>query len=418
MYYLTVEGGKRLSGKVKTAGSKNAVLPLMAACLLTDKKISLSNVPDLSDVRTMCELLSDMGAEVDFADNKVEIKAAKLKSPKAPYEIVSKMRASVIVLGGLVARYGKAEVSLPGGCAIGARPVNFHLEALEAMGAKIVLVDGYVKASVRGRLKGAEINFPKVSVGATENTLIAATLANGTTIINNAAREPEIVDLANMLIAMGAKITGAGSSKIEIEGVDELKGCSHSVIADRIEAGTFAALAAITGGEIEVQNISPLILSSTLDVIEQMGCEVKRNKNSFKVTGPKKLKPANISTAPYPGFPTDMQAQVTTMMCLADGISTMEENIFENRFMHVPELQRMGADIEISGHLLKIKGVDRFKPAEVMATDLRASVSLILAALNASGRSKITRLYHLDRGYEKIEEKLEKLGAKVYREKE
>ncbi len=418
MQILKIEGGKRLKGKVKVAGAKNAALPLLAACLLTDKKVMLTNVPNLSDIITMKELLESLGAEVsyDASQNIAEVKAAKIKSFRAEYDIVSKMRASVIVLGGLLARFGKAEVSLPGGCAIGARPINYHLQAFEAMGAKIDLEGGYIKASVKGgRLKGAEINFPKVSVGATENILIAATLADGVTIINNAAREPEIVDLAHLLNAMGAKITGEGSSRIEIKGVNSLKGTEHKVIADRIEAGTFAAAAAVTGGEVEVTDISPEILSSTLEVIEKMGCAVKRNKNSFKVTAPKKLKPISVTTEPYPGFPTDMQAQITTMMCLADGISTMEENIFENRFMHAPELQRMGADMEISGNVLKIKGIDKFKAAEVMATDLRASVSLVLAGLNAKGATTITRLYHLDRGYEKIEEKLENLGAKVKR---
>ncbi|MDX1949165.1 MAG: UDP-N-acetylglucosamine 1-carboxyvinyltransferase [Rickettsiales bacterium] len=420
MDILKIQGGARLKGKVKIAGSKNSALPIIASALTTDKEISLSNVPNLSDIQTMIELLQDMGADVNFdaKKNQMQIKASKLKSVRAEYEIVKKMRASVIVLGGLVARYGKAEVSLPGGCAIGARPINYHLMALEKLGAKIELENGYVKASVKGRLKGAEIDFPKVSVGATENTIIAASLAKGLTIINNPAREPEIVDLANILNSMGAKISGAGTSRIEIEGVEDLQGTNHKIIPDRIEAGTFAAASALTAGEVEITGINPEMLNSSLKVFEEMGCEIIRHKNSFSVNSPKKLKPANVATEAFPGFPTDMQAQITTMMCIADGISTMEENIFENRFMHVPELQRMGANIEVSGNMLKIKGIDKFTSAEVMATDLRASVSLILAGFNAKGITSISRVYHLDRGYEKIEEKFEILGGKIWREKE
>jgi UDP-N-acetylglucosamine 1-carboxyvinyltransferase len=422
---LIIEGGNRLSGKVIAAGAKNAALPLMAACLLTDENVKISNIPHLSDITTMANLLVHMGVELivesfkeheDFHSGRVLNLCAKdVIDFKAPYEIVSKMRASVIVLGGLVARFGKAEISLPGGCAIGARPIDYHLHALEKMGAKIDLEDGYVKVTTENGLKGAVINFPTVSVGATENILIAATLAKGKTVLNNAAQEPEVCDLAYMLNSMGAKISGIGTATMTIEGVEKLHGTNYSVIADRIEAGTYLACGLITGGDVEVAGIDHKIMESTLQVFEKMGAEIIRNKNSVRLIAGKILKPIALKTEPHPGFPTDMQAQITALMCVAEGNSIMEENIFENRFMHVPELQRMGAKMTIEGKKLSIDGIKNFKSAEVMATDLRASVCLILAALKANGKTILNRVYHLDRGYERIEEKLNSLGAVVYR---
>ena len=421
---LVIEGGKKLSGRVIVAGAKNAALPLMAASLLTEEPVRITNIPHLSDITTMANLLVHLGAELsmeslkeheEFHSGRVLIFTAKeIKDPKAPYDIVRRMRASVIVLGPLLARFGEAEISLPGGCAIGARPINYHLMALEKMGAEITLEEGYVKAKVKGRLKGAEFKFPTVSVGATENILLAATLADGKTVLKNAACEPEITDLANMLVSMGAKIQGIGTSTLTIEGVEKLHGTTYRVIADRIEAGTYLAAAGITGGDVEVTGIDPEIISSTLDVFEKMGMQVTKGKDSVRVIG-NGLKAVKVSTAPYPDFPTDMQAQVTALMCVAKGNSVMEENIFENRFMHVPELMRMGTKMMIEGNALKITGVDNFKPAEVMATDLRASVSLVLAALRAEGKTTINRVYHIDRGYERIEEKLMSLGANIYR---
>jgi UDP-N-acetylglucosamine 1-carboxyvinyltransferase len=397
----------------------------MAACLATEETVKISNIPHLSDITTMANLLVHLGVDLsieslkehaEFQSGRVLCFNAKnVLDAKAPYDIVRRMRASVIVLGPLLARFGRAEISLPGGCAIGARPINYHLMAFEKMGAKIDLEDGYVKASTDGRLKGAEIKFPTVSVGATENILIAATLAEGKTILKNAACEPEVVDLANMLNKMGAKITGIGTNKLVIEGVEKLGGTSHRVVADRIEAGTYLATVGMTGGDVEVMNIDPAIMESTLYVFEKMGIKIERNENSIRAISDGRMKAINIRTEPHPGFPTDMQAQVTTLMSIAGGDSWMEENIFENRFMHVPELQRMGANMTVEGNKLRIKGIERFKAAEVMATDLRASVSLILAALNAEGTTHINRVYHLDRGYERIEEKLSALGAKIYR---
>ncbi len=421
---LVIEGGKKLSGKVIVAGAKNAALPLMAASLLTEEPVKISNIPHLSDITTMANLLVYLGVDLsvesfkeheEFHSGRVLVLTAKnIQDKKTPYDIVSKMRASVIVLGPLVARFGEAEISLPGGCAIGARPINYHLMALEKMGAEIVLEEGYVKVKTKGRLKGAEIEFPTVSVGATENIVLAATLAEGTTILKNAACEPEVTDLAKMLVSMGAKIKGIGTNTLEIEGVKKLHGTSYSVVADRIEAGTYLAAAGITGGDIEVVGIDPEILSSTLKVFEDMGMKIERKKNSVRAIG-NGLKAVNVVTAPYPAFPTDMQAQVSALMCVAEGESNLYENIFENRFMHVPELMRMGSDIVVEGNHLIVKGIKNFKSAEVMATDLRASVSLILAALRAEGKSIINRVYHLDRGYERIEEKLLSLGADVYR---
>jgi len=426
---LVIEGGKTLTGKVMVAGAKNAALPLMAACLITDETLKISNVPHLSDITTMANLLVHMGVDLSIESLKEDenfqsgrvlcLTAKNISEHRAPYDIVRRMRASVIVLGPLLARFGEAEISLPGGCAIGARPIDYHLMAFEKMGAKIDLEEGYVKAKVEGgRLKGADITFPTVSVGATENVLIAATLAKGKTILRNAACEPEVGDLANMLNSMGAKITGIGTHTLEIEGVEKLHGTEYRVIADRIEAGTYLAAAGATGGDIEVVGISPDIMSSTLEVFEKMGMKIERKENSIRAISTTPLLAIKVSTQPHPGFPTDMQAQISTLMCIAEGTSIMEENIFENRFMHVPELQRLGANIVVDGNFLSITGIKNFKAAEVMATDLRASVCLILAALRAEGTTGINRVYHLDRGYERIEEKLSALGATIYRTKD
>lgn len=417
MQTLVIEGGTQLSGKVMASGAKNAALPLLAATLLTDEKVTLSNMPHLSDIRTMFQLLEELGADVDdsglLSKNKVSLQTTKIKNTLAPYDIVSRMRASVIVLGALLAREGKAEISLPGGCAIGARPINFHLDAFEKMGAHISLEDGYIKAE--GKLKGADINFPMASVGATQNVIIAASLAEGKTTIYNAAREPEIEDLQNLLNKMGAKVSGAGSAKVEIVGVTSLHGAEHDVISDRIEAGSYLIAGVASKGSVEVENILPEYLNSTLLALEGMGVGIETTENSIEASFKGELLPANIVTRVHPGFPTDMQAQITTLLCLASGISTLEESIFENRFMHIPELNRMGANIQIDGKKITINSIDEFKPAEVMATDLRASFSLVIAALNAKGKTIINRLYHLDRGYENIEEKLLGLGAKVER---
>ncbi len=425
---LIIEGGKKLSGRVMTAGAKNAALPLMAAAIATEEQLRLTNIPNLSDITTMTNLLVHMGVDFMLECNKeyedfdhgrtLLFDAKNVADTKAPYDIVRRMRASVIVLGPLLARFGNAEISLPGGCAIGARPINYHLMAFEKMGAKIELEDGYVKATTpKGRLVGAEIYFPKVSVGATENVLIAATLAKGKTILNNAAQEPEVTDLANLLVAMGAKISGIGTSRLVIEGVEKLHGADYKVVPDRIEAGTYLAAAGMTGGDIEVMGITPDIMESSLVVFEKMGMEIERKKDSIRARSNGRLKACSVVTEPHPGFPTDMQAQVTALMAVANGLSTIEENIFENRFMHVPELQRMGANIAVEGNKLAITGIENFKAAEVMATDLRASVCLVLAALKAEGRTIINRVYHIDRGYEKLEEKFGSLGATIFREK-
>jgi UDP-N-acetylglucosamine 1-carboxyvinyltransferase len=421
MYSLIIEGGKPLNGIVKAAGAKNAALPLMAASILSDKKIQLSNIPKLSDIKTMCELLINSGVDIsENGDDSLTLHAKQISNVKAPYEIVRKMRASAIIMGGLLAREGRAELSLPGGCAIGTRPIDYHLEAFKRMGAEVELESGYIVASANKGLRGANIAFPTVSVGATENVLIAATLAKGTTVIENAATEPEVSDLANMLVKMGAKISGIGTRKLEIEGVTSLKSVKHEVISDRIEAASYLMVAAITKGKITVENIAPELLEATISAMKNMDINIDIDQDNKRITASYngRLKPLDLVTEAFPGFPTDMQAQITALMCLADGKSHLVETIFENRFMHIPELRRMGANIESSGNRLTIRGIEQFKPAEVMATDLRASFSLILAALNAEGESKLNRVYHLDRGYEKIEEKLNACGAKINRVQE
>jgi len=417
MYKLVIEGGTKLFGSLTAEGAKNSALPLLAATLLASEKITLNNMPHLSDVRTMLNLLKSFGAKVEDSElvksKIVQLHTPKITSTLAPYEIVSTMRASVIVLGALLAREGIAEISLPGGCAIGDRPINYHLEAFEKMGAKITLEEGYIKAE--GKLKGAEINFPIASVGATENVIIAATLAEGTTTIYNAAREPEIEDLAEMLNKMGAKITGAGSSKVQIIGVTKLAGCSHKVISDRIEAGSYLVAGIASGGSVKIDDIKPEYLDATIATLEAMNAKIETTEDSIKASYNGEILPTSVVTRVHPGFPTDMQAQISTLMCLAKGTSTLEESIFENRFMHIPELNRMGANITIDGKKIFVNGIERFRAAEVMATDLRASFSLVIAALNAKGTTSINRLYHLDRGYSHIEEKLDSLGGKAKR---
>ncbi len=412
-----ITGGNRLKGTVRVSGAKNAALPLMAATLLSSSKHTLRGVPALKDIFTMAELLDDLGAVCSLKKGTLEINTESIDAFEAPYELVRTMRASVLVLGPLVARYGRAKVSLPGGCAIGARPINLHLMALERMGANITLEGGYILASAK-RLKGARVYFDIPTVTGTENVMMAATLAKGTTIIENAAREPEVVDLARALKAMGAEIKGAGESVITIQGVKELNPIKHRVIPDRIEASTFITAAAITAGEVTIENVLPEHMDAVIEKIKQTGTEVKTKGKALVVKGPERPLPANVKTMPYPGFPTDMQAQFMALMTVAEGSSIITETIFENRFMHVAELRRFGAEISIEGHTATVKGVDRLKGAPVMATDLRASASLVLAALRAEGESIVDRIYHIDRGYEAIEKKLRALGAEIERFKD
>ncbi|MDA8387070.1 MAG: UDP-N-acetylglucosamine 1-carboxyvinyltransferase [Nitrospiraceae bacterium] len=418
MEKLLIRGAVPLKGAVPVSGSKNASLPLMAAAILAGGRSVLRGAPALRDVLTMGALLEQMGARFHFSpgDCLAEIDTAGLNRPLADYELVKTMRASVLVLGPLVARHGMAKVSLPGGCAIGARPINLHLAGLEKMGAAIELEEGYVIAKTRGkRLKGASLYFDLPTVTGTENLMMAAALAKGVTVLENAAREPEVVDLATALSAMGARIEGAGGSLIEIEGVDELRPYSHDVIPDRIEAATFAVAAAITGGDVLIKNVRPEHLDAVSIKLRETGASVKKTPAGLKVKAEGRPRSVNITTTPYPGFPTDVQAQFMTLMCTADGTSTINETVFENRFMHVPELKRMGADIELQGGMAAVRGVPALKGAQVMATDLRASACLVLAALAAEGESIVHRIYHLDRGYEQMEKKLLALGADVQR---
>jgi UDP-N-acetylglucosamine 1-carboxyvinyltransferase len=412
---LSIIGGRALKGDVTISGSKNAALPIIAASILSEGKNTIVGVPDLMDVRTMGRLLSYMGAEFLQEGNNISINSKNINRYEAPYDLVKTMRASVLVLGPLLARFGRAKVSLPGGCAIGARPINLHLMGLEKMGAKIELQSGYVIAKTNG-LKGTSIYFDTITVTGTENLMMAAVLAKGTTILENAAKEPEVLDLANCLIRMGARIKGAGSSVIEIEGVEVLKPIKdYKVIPDRIEAATFMAIAGITGGDLLLRNCCSEHLDAVILKLRDTGVRFMDTKDGLRVTGPERLIPQNVKTMPYPGFPTDMQAQFMAMMTVAAGTSIIKETIFENRFMHVAELRRMGADITIEGGTATIKGVKKLKGAPVMATDLRASASLIVAALRADGESIIHRIYHLDRGYERLDEKLKALGAQVKR---
>lgn len=415
---IVVTGNGPLSGEIPIAGAKNACLTLMPATLLTDAPLTLTNAPRLSDIRTMSELLGSLGAEVaSLQDGKVlALSSHDLTSHRADYDIVRKMRASILVLGPMLARDGHAIVSLPGGCAIGARPVDLHLRALEALGAELNLRDGYVHAKAPGGLKGARFTFPIVSVGATENALMAATLAKGTTILENAAREPEIVDLAQCLRRMGAQIEGEGTSTITIQGVPSLGGATHPVVTDRIELGTYMLAPAIAGGSVECLGGRLDLVQAFADKLQEAGVEVTETARGLRVTrNSDRLRPVNVSTEPFPGFPTDLQAQFMAAMCGADGVSVLEEHIFENRFMHAPELTRMGAQIDVHGGTATVTGVERLRGAPVMATDLRASVSLILAALAAEGETIVSRVYHLDRGYENVEDKLGACGAKIER---
>ncbi len=417
---IVIEGGFPLNGEIAISGAKNSAIKLMAVCLLTDKPITLTNMPRLRDTRSMAGLLKHLGVEVDAGKGKtMTLHAPSLSSTTAPYDLVRKMRASFNVLGPLIARNGSAKVSLPGGCAIGARPVDLHLKAMESFGATIKLEEGYVIATAKGGLKGAEITFPFISVGATEHALLTAVLANGETVLNNSAREPEIVDLANCLIGMGAKIEGAGRSEIRITGVSSLGGVEHSVVPDRIEAGTYALAAATAGGSVRLTNIRSDHLGSLWPLIAQAGAKVSLDETTVLIErGGGRPKPVDVDTQAYPGFPTDLQAQFMGLMCLADGVSIIRENIFENRFMHCPELSRMGADITVTGREAIVRGVAELKGAPVMATDLRASASLINAGLAARGETHVGRVYHLDRGFEEIEVKLGKCGAIIRREKE
>ena len=415
---IVVKGGAELRGEIPIAGAKNACLTLMPATLLTDEPLTLTNAPRLSDIKTMTLLLQSLGAEVQaLQDGKVlALSSHTIGNLHADYDIVRKMRASILVLGPMLARFGEAEVSLPGGCAIGARPVDLHLKALEAMGAELTLQDGYVHAKATGGLKGAVVEFPFVSVGATENALMAATLAKGTTELRNAAREPEIVDLAECLIKMGAKIDGMGTETITIEGVDRLGGATHPVVTDRIELGTYMLAPAICGGEVECLGGRIGLLEAFCERLDAAGIAVEETEKGLKVARRNgRVSAVDVSTAPFPGFPTDLQAQMMALLCTADGTSLLEETIFENRFMHAPELTRMGADIEVHGGTATVTGVAQLKGAPVMATDLRASVSLILAGLAAEGETIVNRVYHLDRGYEHVEEKLGAVGAKIER---
>ncbi len=421
MQKIIVTGGARLHGDVRISGAKNAVLPILCATLLADAPVRITNVPRLHDVLTTAKLLAGLGAGVVHEGDAMTVDPRSVSSHVAPYELVKTMRASVLVLGPLLAKFGVAEVSLPGGCAIGSRPVDLHIKGLQALGAEIVVDRGFIKASSSGRLKGARHVFELDSVGATENVMMAAALADGTTVLENAAMEPEIVDLAECLNAMGAKIRGAGTPRIVIEGVERLGGCEHAVIADRIETGTFLVAAAMTGGRVAVTHARADTLDAVLDKLREAGADIAiettagaGDRITLDMHG-RRPRAVNLTTAPHPAFPTDMQAQFMALDCIADGVGVINETIFENRFMHVNELLRLGADIRVDGHTAVVRGVEKLSGAPVMATDLRASASLILAGLVAEGETVIDRIYHLDRGYENIEAKLSALGAGIRR---
>jgi len=417
MQKLEINGGVRLSGTVEISGSKNATLPILASTILTDKEIEISNVPIVRDVQTMLTLLSTMGSTIQLNKKKKKIVITNKKPLKtfASYNLLKTMRAGVLVLGPLLAKYGQAKVSLPGGCAIGSRPIDLHLEALKKMGADIKIKDGYVIASARNGLKGCLIKFSNISVGATENTLIASCLAKGKTKLRNCASEPEIKDLINFLKKLGCRIKQIGKRGIDIYGINELKSAKHKIIFDRIEAGTYIIASALTSGHLKIKKINPKLMTNEINLLKKMNVQIIKEKNSITVTCPKKIKSVNINTKPYPGFPTDLQAQIMVLMTKANGVSTIRENIFENRFMHVSELRRMGANIKIFGNKAKIFGKSSLYGAELMATDLRASVCLVLAGLVAFGKTTVNRIYHLDRGYEEIETKLSNCGAKIKR---
>ena len=415
MQKLEVFGANKLKGQIKISGSKNASLPILAGTLLSSKKIILKNLPRVGDIETMLTLLQSLGSKVKVNKNQTIIDNTKQKKNFASYNLVKTMRAGILVLGPLLAKYGSAKVSLPGGCAIGTRPVDIHLKALSKLGVKYKIDQGYVIANAPKGLKGNKIHFPKISVGATENLVIAASLAKGITILSNCAIEPEIKDLVNFLNKMGCKIKWISKRTIKIIGVKEIKEISYSVMFDRIEAGTYLIAAAVTEGNLKIQNIIPEIIKTEINILKKIGSKIIIKKNEVQIIGNKKIKSKKIKTAPYPGFPTDLQAQMMVLLCKANKSSIIQENIFENRFMHVAELNRMGAKILTKGNKAIVEGSINFVPAELMATDLRASVSLILAALTAKGKSVINRIYHLDRGYENIEKKLKKVGAKIRR---
>ncbi|GAA0438388.1 MULTISPECIES: UDP-N-acetylglucosamine 1-carboxyvinyltransferase [Sphingomonas] len=420
---ILIRGGNRLKGRIAISGAKNAALTLLPCALLTEEPLTLRNLPRLADVDSFGHLLNQFGVSTmiegahpsDFG-RVMTMRGQRLTSTVAPYDIVRKMRASILVLGPLVARAGEATVSLPGGCAIGNRPIDLHLKALEALGAEIELAAGYVKATApNGRLPGGRVTFPIVSVGATENALMAAVLASGSSVIDNAAREPEIVDLCRCLVAMGARIDGIGTERLEIEGVDRLHGATYAVMPDRIEAGSYACAAAITGGAVELAGIAAEDMRATINALVEAGVTVEERRNALFVEATGPIGPLTLSTAPFPGFATDMQAQFMAMLTKANGASVLTETIFENRYMHVPELARMGADIQVRGRVAVVRGVDKLVGAPVMATDLRASMSLIIAGLAAEGETSVSRIYHLDRGYERLEEKLQAVGADIQR---
>ena len=416
MEKLLIKGGKSLLGEIDCSGAKNAALPVIAGSILSSDDITLKNLPYLQDITTMFELIGSMGADISL-DEKMNFKlnTSNLSNLEARYELVKTMRASILVLGSMVAKYGYAKIALPGGCAIGSRPVNYHLNALEKLGAEISLNNGYIEAKAK-KLIGASIEFEGVTVTGTENLMMAASLADGLTVLTNVAKEPEISDLADFLNSMGAKILGAGTDEIRIEGVEELTGTTFKIPADRIEAGTYLVAAAITNGKITIKKIDPARMGSIIETLQKAGAEVCLNENSISLDMTKNtIKPVDIVTAPFPGFPTDMQAQFTVLNCIGNGESSVKETIFENRFMHVQELNRMGTDITINGTTALINGVDSISGAQVMATDLRASASLILAGLIAKGETIVDRIYHIDRGYERIEEKLSNLGAEIIR---
>jgi UDP-N-acetylglucosamine 1-carboxyvinyltransferase len=414
---MIIEGGYRLVGEVPVSGAKNAALPIFVASLLVDGWVTLHNVPALADIRTISRLLRQMGVKIEGDSGTVRLNASGVHSCEAPYNLVRTMRASVLVLGPLAAKWKRARVSLPGGCAIGARPINLHLKGLEAMGARVELKHGYVEAAA-DRLKGAEIYFDISTVTGTENILMAAALAEGRTVLKNAAREPEVVELANALILMGAKIQGAGDRVIIIDGVEELHPIEYTIMPDRIEAGTFMVAAGITQGNVKLLNCNLSHLEAVTAKLKEAGLEIFPEGGGVKVIGPVNIKPVDVKTLPYPGFPTDMQAQIMALMCLANGLSVINETVFENRFMHVSELKRMGADIRIEGGNAIVQGLANLTGAPVMATDLRASASLVLAGLAAEGATEVSRIYHLDRGYEELDSKLNNLGAKIRRGQE
>jgi UDP-N-acetylglucosamine 1-carboxyvinyltransferase len=413
---MKIRGGKPLSGTVQVSGSKNAALPILISSLLSDQVCQFNRVPQLQDIRTTLKVLSHLGVVVEsqLDQNTVKLNAKNISTCEAPYDLVRTMRASVVVLGPLLARFGKAKVSLPGGCAIGARPINYHLQGLAKLGAEIELEGGYVIASAK-KLKGNRVGFEFPSVGATENVMMAAVLADGESLLENCAKEPEIIDLARALKAMGAEIEGEGTEIIRIQGKPSLKGCNYDVMGDRIEAGTFLAAGFATRGAVRVEGIQPDVLEAVLVKFEEAGADVVRESNAIEIRSKNRPKSTDLTTLPYPGFPTDMQAQFMALMSVADGASVITETIFENRFMHVPELSRLGADITIRGHTALIRGQEQLKGAPIMATDLRASASLILGGLCAEGETVVSRIYHLDRGYERMEEKLRKLGADIVR---